>query len=233
MRPEWWDRYEDALNNWGIGLGLPYVAHKVYEIRSLEGVEQFFKKITETPSFAANHFKLFFRGWLEGRLKDSPASGETVYGRELLLLPSLVTIDEPYKGKPISEHANQVPVADTPKPAGRFESNMRASWAEVDATVLQRAGEYSDTWSDCQWLKVKAIAKRFGLELSTEMARALAAGALCDVKYQRNQGGYKRDSFLDGVAYDLNAMEEVAVLDTMTPTGKASLFKDLRKDTLT
>lgn len=120
-----------------------------------------------------------------------------------------------------------------PKPAGRFESNMRASWKEVDATVLQRAGEYADTWSDCQWLKVKAIAKRFGLELSTEMARALAAGALCDVKYQRNQGGYKRDSFLDGVAYDLNAMEEVAVLDTMTPTGKASLFKDLRKDTLT
>lgn len=226
MQPEWWERYEDALNNWGNGIGLPCVSQKVYEIRSREGVEQFFKKIGETHSYAVNHFKMFFCGWLESKLRDAPNSGEKVYGQELLMIPSLNTIEEPSS---ISVSVNPVPVAPTPKPAGRFESNMRASWAEVDATVLQRAGEYSDTWSDCQWLKVKAIAKRYGLELSTDLARALAAGALCDVKYQRNQGGYKRDSFLDGVAYDLNAMEEVAQLDKLTPTGVAELFKDTRK----
>lgn len=112
MQPEWWERYEDAINNYRVMVEVcPISPQKVYEIRSREGVEQFFRKIGETPSYAVNHFKLFFLGFLESRCQSSTTLGEASYTRELLNIDALTTIENPDKITPTPVVANPVPKA--------------------------------------------------------------------------------------------------------------------------
>ena len=91
-----------------------------------------------------------------------------------------------------------------------FESNATATISCVVSTFQRRGNEYGDTWKDCQWLALKAAFGALGLKApSTELCRKLAAAALVDVKYQRLQGGYKRDTVIDGIAYAANWAEEM------------------------
>lgn len=90
-----------------------------------------------------------------------------------------------------------------------FDSNATKTLSKVSATFNQRGGEYGDTWRDAQWLNMKAAAAVAGIQLDIPTARLLAAAALCDVKYQRMQGGWKDDTIIDRIAYDANLAAEM------------------------
>jgi hypothetical protein len=66
----------------------------------------------------------------------------------------------------------------------------------------ERGDQYGDTLKNCQWLKLRAVAKELGWTLTHVGARLLAIAGLCDVKYQRFEGGYKEDHLDDGINYD-------------------------------
>lgn len=94
-----------------------------------------------------------------------------------------------------------------------FESNAGATLERVKSTFCQRGNEYGDTWKNCQFLTMKAIARKFGITIPDKFYRALSAAALCDMKHQRLEGGYKDDSLVDGIAYEAFLAEEVRKLE--------------------
>lgn len=100
-------------------------------------------------------------------------------------------------------HFDPVPAAPL------FDSNAKATLGRVSSIFQQRGGEYGDTWRDCQWLAIKAVGRKIGLNLTQDQSRKIAAAALFDVKYQRLQGGYKDDSIIDGIAYGANLAAEM------------------------
>lgn len=105
-----------------------------------------------------------------------------------------------------SATANSVPKA-------LFEQNAGTTLDRVKATFCQRGGEYGDTWRSAQWLAMKATGKTFGITLSDDQWRALAAACLVDVKYWRLMGGYKEDTGIDGIAYEANWVEIMRQFD--------------------
>ena len=84
----------------------------------------------------------------------------------------------------------------------RFTTNVLATFDRAKETFQQRGSEYGDTWQDCQFLTMKAVARKLGIVIPDEVLDILATAAFCDMKYQRLQGGYKDDSVLDGVNYN-------------------------------
>jgi hypothetical protein len=95
----------------------------------------------------------------------------------------------------------------------KFEKNALATFERATATFGERGTQYGDTWRDCQFLKMKAVASHFGLSIPDQFFRALATAAFSDMKYQRLQGGYKDDSIIDGINYDAFLAEEVRELE--------------------
>jgi len=98
-----------------------------------------------------------------------------------------------------------------------FDTNAGKTIAKVTETFNQRGNEYGDTWRDCQWLNMKAVADLAGVTLDTATCRLFAAAALSDVKYQRMQGGWKDDTIIDRIAYDANLAAEVETYVAATP----------------
>lgn len=90
-----------------------------------------------------------------------------------------------------------------------FESHALATIKRATATFQGRGDEYGDTWRECRFLKMKAVARELGCNIDPEHFRALATAAFCDMKYWRFLGGYKEDSILDGINYDAFLAEEV------------------------
>lgn len=93
-----------------------------------------------------------------------------------------------------------------------FEERADVSISRAQAVYKQRGGEYADTWRSCRFLKMKAVSKTLGIEIKPEHFRALATAAFCDMKYERNAGGYKDDSIIDGINYDAFLAEEMREL---------------------
>lgn len=93
-----------------------------------------------------------------------------------------------------------------------FEERADVSISRAQAVYKQRGGEYADTWRSCRFLKMKAVSKALGIEIKPEHFRALATAAFCDMKYERNAGGYKDDSIIDGINYDAFLAEEMREL---------------------
>lgn len=91
----------------------------------------------------------------------------------------------------------------------RFNRMADAGMDDIKAIYTQRGGEYADTMEETQWLMLLAVAKRMGIELTNDQARALAIAGLCDIKYWRNLGGFKRDNLLDGGAYNAYLLGEL------------------------
>ncbi len=91
--------------------------------------------------------------------------------------------------------------AKLPSSQPLFERRALGTINRVTATFGQRGTEYGDTMKDCQWLTLLATAKRLGIPLTKEHARAIAIAGMVDIKYQRMQGGYKDDNIVDGIAY--------------------------------
>lgn len=90
-----------------------------------------------------------------------------------------------------------------------FEKRASATIKRVTNTFGQRGSEYGDTMRDCQWLCLKAVAKKLGVVIPPEHCRALAIAAMVDIKYQRYQGGYKDDNGVDGIAYSAFLVDEM------------------------
>lgn len=90
-----------------------------------------------------------------------------------------------------------------------FEENALATLDRVKSTFTERGQQYGDTWRDCQWLALRAVAFQLGVAIPPECLRPLAAAVLVDVKYQRLQGGFKDDHLVDGIAYAANLAEEM------------------------
>lgn len=91
----------------------------------------------------------------------------------------------------------------------KFEENANATLERVRGTYAGRGVEYGDTWRECNYLKMRAVARALGLQIPTEAFRVLATAAFCDMKYWRMLGDFKDDSLVDGIAYDAFLAEEM------------------------
>lgn len=90
-----------------------------------------------------------------------------------------------------------------------FETNASATLDRVEAIFSERGEGYGDTWKDCQFLTLKAVAEKLGASIPDDAWRAIACAAFSDMKYQRLQGGYKDDNLFDGIAYSAYLAKEV------------------------
>lgn len=84
-----------------------------------------------------------------------------------------------------------------------FISHLRNTVNEVLETTSERGDQYADTWGkDGCWHITKAVAQKcLGITLTTEQCEVLGMSVLCDQKYSRYAGGYKRDTSVDMVSY--------------------------------
>lgn len=83
-----------------------------------------------------------------------------------------------------------------------FEENADATLERVRATYAERGTQYGDTWRNSQHLILRAAYQELtGAELPLKYCDAIASAVLCDIKYQRNEGGYKDDTLVDAIAY--------------------------------
>lgn len=73
----------------------------------------------------------------------------------------------------------------------------------------ERGGQYGDTWRECQFLALKAVARELGITIIDDHCRAIALAALVDVKYIRLLGGYSDDSLIDGINYSAALAQEM------------------------
>lgn len=104
------------------------------------------------------------------------------------------------------------PLYDSPD-TGLFPTHACASLSRVFDTFAERSSQYGDTWRDCQHLTLRAVYKKLtGYQLDPQFCRALAAAVMVDVKHQRNEGGYKDDTIIDGIAYSAFLAEEMRKL---------------------
>ena len=85
-----------------------------------------------------------------------------------------------------------------------------AGLAEIRAIYAERGDQYADTMEDTRWLTMLAVAKAMGITLTNDQARCLAIAGLCDIKYWRALGGFKRDNLVDGGAYNAYLLGELA-----------------------
>lgn len=93
-----------------------------------------------------------------------------------------------------------------------FEQRANATIERVRQTFGQRGSEYGDTWRNCRFVVMKAIARDLKLSIPDDCYRALATAAFIDMKYQRSEGGYKEDSLIDGIAYQAFLADEMREL---------------------
>jgi hypothetical protein len=86
-----------------------------------------------------------------------------------------------------------------------FERTADAALDETRAIYSQRGAEYSDSWALENLVDTftRSTLARFGVNLTDEQVRLLQLAALADVKDQRIGAGgpFKRDSYIDGLAY--------------------------------
>lgn len=84
-----------------------------------------------------------------------------------------------------------------------FDSLVAKRLNKTIEIAKERGDQYGDTLKNCQWLKVRAVVRKvLQIPITPAEARLLAIAGLCDVKYQRFEGGYKEDHLDDGINYD-------------------------------
>lgn len=95
-----------------------------------------------------------------------------------------------------------------------FQSHALTSLERCREIFTERGNEYSDSWRYCRFSTMKSLIRKFGLNIPEDYLRMLALAAMVDQKYSRQEGGYKDDSMLDGINYQLALAEEVRDLET-------------------
>jgi hypothetical protein len=99
--------------------------------------------------------------------------------------------------------------------SGLFETYSKATLQEAISVQEERGAQYGDTWLNCQFLILKSVFKRGGLQTPTQdECRAIASAVLCDMKYQRFEGGYKEDNIDDGINYQAFLKQAMRKLNT-------------------
>lgn len=104
-----------------------------------------------------------------------------------------------------------------------FTSALKKRLNKAIEIVDQRGKQYGDTLKDCQWLVMRAVYDELYCYISKwtsdEFFRSLAIAALCDIKYQRFQGGWNEDNIDDGINYQaiLPEMIELAIQSYDSP----------------
>jgi hypothetical protein len=97
----------------------------------------------------------------------------------------------------------------TSPPQPIFETHALATLDRAKSIFAGRGTEYGDTWRECRFLKMAAVARELGLAIPAHYLRALATAAFADMKYWRFLGGFKDDSLVDGINYDAFLAEEM------------------------
>lgn len=100
-------------------------------------------------------------------------------------------------------------VKEEPTTDQLFQSLADKTLDRVRDTYNKRGKEYGDSLRHCQWLTMMAVAKEYGVEIPEKARRALALAVMVDIKYQRNEGGFKDDSVIDGIAFASALAEEM------------------------
>lgn len=101
-----------------------------------------------------------------------------------------------------------------------FERLADSTIQEVTATYAQRGAQYGDSWANSSWNTVNAVCGQLGVTIPPEFRRAIALAFLCDVKYNRHTGGFKRDTLIDSIAYQAalaQAIEDIYSAPKQTP----------------
>lgn len=98
-----------------------------------------------------------------------------------------------------------------------FEEYAVSTLDRAKATYAGRGLEYGDTWRQCRFLKMEAVARQLGCAINPQHFRALATAAFADMKYWRFLGGFKDDSLIDGINYDSFLAEEMRRLLPSAP----------------
>lgn len=93
-----------------------------------------------------------------------------------------------------------------------FEEHAMKSYARAQEIFTARGSGYGDTWRECNFLKMKAVADALSIPIPDNALRALATAAFLDMKYWRNLGGYNDDSLIDEMNYDAFLAEEMKQL---------------------
>lgn len=93
-----------------------------------------------------------------------------------------------------------------------FNAQTLTTIERARAIFEGRGTEYGDTWRDCNFIQMKAVAAALGCNIDPEHFRALATAAFVDMKYWRSLGGYKDDSLIDGINYSAFLAEEMRKL---------------------
>jgi hypothetical protein len=94
--------------------------------------------------------------------------------------------------------------------SNRFSKMADAGIAEIKATYAERGEQYADTMQNTQWVTLISVAKAMGITITNDQAKAIAIAGLCDIKYWRSLGGFKRDNLIDGGAYNAYLLGELA-----------------------
>lgn len=105
--------------------------------------------------------------------------------------------------------ANNPIVHESDRGPELFVKHTAEALRRVEATFCTRGLEYGDTWGECRFVAMRAVAGKLGANVPDDAWRALAAAAFVDMKYQRLQGGYKDDTIIDGMAYSGYLAQEV------------------------
>jgi hypothetical protein len=101
-----------------------------------------------------------------------------------------------------------------------FEENASVTLSRAQRIFRERGDQYGDTWRHCQHLTLRAVYKEItGDELPLAWCAALACAAFCDVKYQRNEGGYREDTLDDQINYLAFLAEEMRKLSEQGALG--------------
>jgi hypothetical protein len=82
-----------------------------------------------------------------------------------------------------------------------FETHLEAAIARRTAIFKQRGSSYGNTWGECRFNKMRAVAKALDLDIKPEFFRALATAAFVDMKDERLNGGWDFDHLDDGANY--------------------------------
>jgi hypothetical protein len=88
-----------------------------------------------------------------------------------------------------------------------FDKYLFSGFDRQKEICQSRSAKYADTYRDCQWLWMKAVAKRLGAVIPQDAFMAIALAAYADQKYQRMQGGYDEDHGRDGTNYQTVCIE--------------------------
>lgn len=98
---------------------------------------------------------------------------------------------------------------DKPAPTALFTELATATLKRCEQTFVERGEQYGDSWRNCRWYALKAVAKQLGIDVTDQGARCLALAMFTDMKYQRIEGGWNEDHILDGINYSAALASEM------------------------